>query len=230
MLEASVDSGLNVIVSGGTQAGKTTLLNCLVGAVPARHRVVSCEEVFELQTSAPDWVALQTRAPNLEGAGEIPLRRLVVEALRMRPDRLVVGEVRQAESLDLLIALNSGLPGMATVHANSAREAVTKLCTLPLLAGENVTDRFVVPTVASSVDLVVHTALDADGSRRVREVLAVTGRVEQGVVETAEVFTTRAGQLRRGDGWPPHPDRFARAGHDLAALMDEQPAALDRAA
>ena len=159
---------------------------------------------------------MQCRQPNLEGTGEIPLRRLVKEALRMRPSRIVVGEVRQAESLDLLIALNSGLPGMATIHANSAREAITKMCTLPLLAGENVGSRFVVPTVAGCVDLVVHLALDADGTRRVREVVAVPGRVEQDVVETADVFTTRHGQLVRADGYPPHPDRFERVGIDLA--------------
>jgi pilus assembly protein CpaF len=218
-LEAAVVAGLNVIVAGGTQAGKTTLLGCLVAAVPARERVVTCEEVFELQIGLPDVVAMQTRQPNLEGTGEIPLRRLVKEALRMRPDRLVVGEVRQAECLDLLIALNSGLPGMCTVHANSAREAVTKLCTLPLLAGENVTHSFVTPTVASSVDLVVHVARDGDGRRRVGEVVAVPGRVEGGVVETADVFTARAGRLVRADGYPPHVDRFALAGYDVARLL-----------
>ena len=126
----------------------------------------------------------------------------------MRPSRLIVGEVRQAESLDLLIALNSGLPGMCTVHANSAREAVTKMCTLPLLAGENVSARFVVPTVASSVDLVVHVALDGDGVRRVREIVALPGRVEQDVVEMADIFTSRDGRLVRADGFPPHPERF----------------------
>src|ERR671927_191041 len=154
-LEAAVAAGLNVLVSGGTQAGKTTLLNCLCGAIPARERVITAEEVFELRIPLPDVVAMQTRQPNLEGAGEIPLRRLVKEALRMRPSRLVVGEVRQEECLDLLIALNSGLPGMCTLHANSAREAIVKVCTLPLLAGENIGHAFVVPTVASSVDLVV---------------------------------------------------------------------------
>ena len=127
--------------------------------------------------------------------------------------------MRQAESLDLLIALNSGLPGMCTIHANSAREAVTKMCTLPLLAGENVGSRFVVPTVAGCVDLVVHVALDADGVRRVREVVAVPGRVEQDVVETADIFTTRGGRLVRADGFPPHQDRFERAGIDLAAIL-----------
>ncbi|MEJ5866122.1 ATPase, T2SS/T4P/T4SS family [Pseudokineococcus sp. 5B2Z-1] len=218
-LEAAVSAGLNVLVSGGTQAGKTTMLNCLAAAIPPRSRVITCEEVFELKVPLRDCVGLQCRQPGLEGTGEIPLRRLVKEALRMRPDRVVVGEVRQEESLDLLIALNSGLPGMASVHANSARDAVAKMCTLPLLAGENVSSRFVVPTVASSVDLVVHVALDRDGRRRVREVVAVPGRVEDGVVEVADVFTTVAGDLVRADGFPPHEDRFERAGHDLRALL-----------
>ena len=133
------------------------------------------------------------------------------------PRRIIVGEVRQEESLDLLIALNCGLPGMCTIHANSAREAVTKMCTLPLLAGENVSASFVVPTVASSVDLVVHVVLDGDGVRRVREVVALPGRVEGDVVETADIFTTRDGRLVRADGYPPHPERFDAHGFDLAA-------------
>ncbi|GAB3593303.1 ATPase, T2SS/T4P/T4SS family [Angustibacter peucedani] len=223
-LDAAVRAGLNVIVAGGTQAGKTTLLNCLAGAIGARERVVTCEEVFELQIAGRDVVALQCRQPSLEGTGEIPLRRLVKESLRMRPSRLVVGEVRQEESLDMLLALNSGLPGMCTVHANSAREALIKLCTLPLLAGPNVGARFVVPTVASSVDLVVHVALESDGRRRVREVVAVPGRVEGDVVETADVFTTCDGVLVRAEGFPPHLDRFSRAGIDVAALLAHDPA------
>ncbi|XVX21454.1 CpaF family protein [Actinomycetota bacterium] len=134
-LEAAVVAGLNILVAGGTQAGKTTMLNCLAASIPPRERVVTCEEVFELKIPQRDVAAMQCRQPSLEGTGEVPLRRLVKEALRMRPSRIIVGEVRQAESLDLLIALNSGLPGMCTLHANSAREAITKMCTLPLLAG-----------------------------------------------------------------------------------------------
>ena len=218
-LEAAVGSGLNIIVAGGTQAGKTTLLNCLAAAIPARERVITCEEVFELRIPLPDVVSMQTRQPNLEGTGEVRLRRLVKEALRMRPERILVGEVRQEECLDLLIALNSGLPGMCTIHANSAREAITKMCTLPLLAGENVSHSFVVPTVASSVDLVVHTVRDVNGHRRVREVVAVPGRVEGDVIETADVFVTRGDRLVRAEGWPPHADRFSRAGYDLAELL-----------
>ncbi len=221
-LEAAVAAGLNIIVAGGTQAGKTTLLNTLINSIPARDRVIICEEVFELRPNLPDVVAMQTRQPNLEGHGEIRLRRLVKEALRMRPSRIVVGEVRQEESLDLLIALNSGLPGMCSVHANSAREAVVKLCTLPLLAGENVTDAFVVPTVASSIDLVVHIGIEPDGSRRVREIVALPGRVESGVVETADVFGTVDGRLVRAQGFPPHRDRFERHGIDLTGLLESR--------
>lgn len=218
-LEAAVVAGLNIIVAGGTQAGKTTMLNTLVNSIPPGERVITCEEVFELRPNLPDVVAMQTRQPNLEGHGEIRLRRLVKEALRMRPSRIIVGEVRQEESLDLLIALNSGLPGMCSVHANSAREAVIKLCTLPLLAGENVTDNFVVPTVASSIDLVVQLGLEPGGGRRVREIVALPGRVESGVVETADIFTTREGRLVRAQGFPPHEDRFARHGYELPALL-----------
>jgi pilus assembly protein CpaF len=218
-LDAAVVAGLNVLVAGGTQAGKTTLLNCLAAAIPARERVVTCEEVFELRLPLPDVVAMQTRPPSLEGTGEIPLRRLVKESLRMRPDRLIVGEVRQEECLDLLVALNSGVPGMCSLHANSAREAVTKMCTLPLLAGENVTHAFVVPTVAHSVDIVVHIARDGRGRRAVREIVGIPGRVEGDVIEVADLFVTRDERLVRAEGWPPHPDRFAAAGIDLAALL-----------
>jgi pilus assembly protein CpaF len=219
-LEAAVAAGLNIIVAGGTQAGKTTFLNCLGAAIPARERVIICEEVFELRVPLPDVVAMQTRQANLEGNGEVRLRRLVKEALRMRPERILVGEVRQEECLDLLIALNSGLPGMCTIHANSAREAITKLCTLPLLAGENVSHNFVVPTVASCIDLVVHIVRDALGHRRVREIVAVPGRVEADVIETADLFVIRDDRLARADGWPPHLERFHAAGIDLPAVLE----------
>jgi pilus assembly protein CpaF len=218
-LEACVVAGLNIVVTGGTQAGKTTLLSALLSAIPPRERVVTCEEVFELRPALPDVVAMQTRQPNLDGAGEIPLRRLVKEALRMRPSRIVVGEVRQEECLDLLVSLNSGVPGLTSLHANSAREALVKMCTLPLLAGENVTHAFVVPTVAACVDLVVHIDVDHAGARRVREIVAVPGRVEGSVIESADVFTTRGDRLVRADGHPPHPERFARLGIDVVALL-----------
>ena len=221
-LEACVVSGLNILVAGGTQAGKTTLLNCLAASIPSRERVVTCEEVFELKIPLRDVASMQCRQPSLEGTGEVPLRRLVKEALRMRPSRIIVGEVRQAESLDLLIALNSGVPGMCTVHANSAREAIVKMCTLPLLAGENVGSRFVVPTVASSVDIVIHQGIDRDGVRRVHEIVGIPGRVEGDVVEIADLFVTRGGRLTRADGFPPHAERFERAGYDLSTLLAQE--------
>jgi pilus assembly protein CpaF len=228
-LEAAVVAGLNILIAGGTQSGKTTLLNALCGTIPGRERVVTVEEVFELQVGLPDVVAMQTRQPNLEGSGEIPLRRLVKEALRMRPSRLIVGEVRQEECLDLLIALNSGLPGMCTLHANSAREALVKMCTLPLLAGENVSASFVVPTVASSVDIVVHLGMDAAGARRVREIVGVTGRVEGDVIETSDLFTVQRGRLERADGYPPRVERFDAAGIDLHRALGHRVAAVREA-
>src|SRR3954463_11861708 len=154
------------------------MLNCLAAAIPGGDRIVSAEGVFELRFFHPHRVALQTRQSGLEGTGEIALRDLVKESLRMRPSRVIVGEVRSAECLDLLLALNAGLPGMASLHANSAREALVKMCTLPLLAGENISARFVVPTVAASVDLVIHLGIDLNGVRRVREIVSVPGRTE----------------------------------------------------
>jgi pilus assembly protein CpaF len=167
-------------------------------------------------------VPLQTRQAGLEGTGEIRLRDLVKESLRMRPSRLIVGEVRAEECLDLLLALNSGLPGMCTLHANSAREALVKMCTLPLLAGENIGARFVVPTVASSVDLVVHLGLDPHGVRRVSEIVAVPGRVENDVIETETVFerpTAHRGELRPTGGMPPHIERYEQVGIDVHGIL-----------
>ncbi len=219
LLEGAVLAGQNILVAGGTQAGKTTMLNCLAAAIPGGDRIISAEEVFELRFSHPDWVALQTRQAGLEGTGEVTLRDLVREILRMRPTRIIVGEVRSAESLDLLLALNAGLPGMATLHANSAREALVKLCTLPLLAGENISARFVVPTVASSVDLVVHLGLDNGGTRRVNEIVAVPGRVESDIVETEPVFVRQGGDLVHTGGMPTRLDSFERAGVDVHRIL-----------
>lgn len=218
-LAAAVVAGLNVVVAGGTQTGKTTMLNCLAAAIPGGERVVSVEEVFELRFRHPDWVAMQTRQQGLEGTGEITLRHLVKESLRMRPSRVIVGEVRSEECMDLLLALNAGLPGMVSLHANSAREALVKMCTLPLLAGENISARFVVPTVAASVDLVVHLGIDNQGVRRVEEIVAVPGRVENDTIETEALFVRRGDRLDRAQGLPPRPERFERAGLDLHGLL-----------
>jgi len=211
-----VQAGLNILVSGGTQAGKTTVLNALAGAIPRGERVVTIEEVFELSPQLPDVVQMQTRSANLQGEGEIPLRRLIKESLRMRPSRIIVGEVREAEALDLLIALNSGLPGMGTLHANSPRDAIVKLQTLPLLAGENISHKFIAPTVASAIDVIVHTSLDAHGTRRINEVAAVTGRYENDRAEIEMLWKWDGNQYQRGAGSLPNPDRFTAIGAPLS--------------
>ena len=218
-LQACVVAGLNLVVAGATQAGKTTLMNALLNSAPSNERVITCEEVFELQLTSPDWVALQTRQASLEGTGEIPLRRLIKEALRMRPSRLVVGEVRQEEALDLLVAMNAGMPSMCSLHANGAREAISKLCLLPMLAGSNVSAEFVVPTVASVVDIVVHTALQPDGVRRVQQITSVTGRVEAGNIETGDVFSRNDSRLEPKGFFPGNLDRFQAHNIDLTSLI-----------
>ncbi|CAB4582947.1 unannotated protein [freshwater metagenome] len=187
-MKKAIDLGFNILVSGGTQAGKTTFLNALLGQVSPMERVITIEEVFELKPNLPDWIALQTRTANIEGEGEISLRRLIKESLRMRPSRIIVGEVREAEALDLLVALNAGLPGMATLHANSVRGAINKLQLLPLLAGENIAQKFITPTIAISIDLVIQCSIDTKGKRRVSEVSAVTGRCEDSIIELESIF------------------------------------------
>ena len=196
-LHAAIRESKTILVSGATQAGKTTMLQALLRSAPPSDRVVSVEETFELDLGIDDCVSMQCRGPSLEGTGEVTLRRLVKEALRMRPDRIVVGEVREAEALDLLIALNSGLPGACTIHARSARHALEKLCTLPLLAGGNIDRHFVAPTVASVIDLVVHVELRSDGSRAVREIISPTGLSDSGAILSQVVFDRRSGELER---------------------------------
>ena len=167
----------SLLIAGATQAGKTTLMTALLNEMPEDERLVSCEDTFELSVSHNDWVAMQTRPASPEGAPEISLRELVRQALRMRPSRLVIGEVRGPEALDMLVALNSGIPGLCTIHASSAKAAIRKLLTLPLLAGENITDAFLRPTIASAFDLAVFCKREADGSRKVTEIMEVTSEV-----------------------------------------------------
>lgn len=205
-LRRAMREGRSVIVSGATHAGKTTLLAALLAACADRQRIITVEETFELAVDGPDLVALQGRQASLEGTGEITLRRLVKEALRMRPDRLVVGEVRDAEALDLVLALNTGVPGAATVHANSAADALDKLTLLPLLAGRNIDRAFIAPALATAVDLVVHCGRDLDGTRRVQEVIAPTGEIVDGRIVSRTLYehgadatrhTRTRGELRR---------------------------------
>ncbi len=174
---------------------------------------------------------MQCRQPSLEGTGEVGLRRLIKEALRMRPDRLVVGEVREAEALDLLIALNSGLPGMCSIHANSARDALSKLCTLPLLAGRNIDSDFVVPTVAGSIDIVVHCELERDGTRRVVEIIAPSGQNTGSTIEASSIFALQRGTIQRGTlestgGYPSKTAKFgpcrARSGNRVGRRCERE--------
>lgn len=188
LLVDAMRAGASVLVSGATHSGKTTVLGALLGVLAPTTRVVTIEETFELSVDLPDVVALQGRPPSLEGTGEVTLRRLVKESLRMRPDRLVIGEVRDAEALDLVLALNTGVPAGVTIHANSASEALQKLAALPLLAGRNIDHDFLVPSIARSIDLVVHCELGADGQRHIAEIVAPTGRVSDGDVETRAVY------------------------------------------
>ncbi|WOQ68588.1 ATPase, T2SS/T4P/T4SS family [Microbacterium limosum] len=180
ILHHAVAADASILVSGPTHAGKTTLLGALLAACAPHRRIVTVEDTFELAVDAPDLVALQGRVANLEGTGEVTLRRLIKEALRMRPDRLVVGEVRDAEALDLVLALNTGLPCLASIHANSAADAIDKLAALPLLAGRNIDASFTLPAIARALDLVVHCTRLPGGSRRVTEIVRPTGEIRDG--------------------------------------------------
>ena len=174
-LRWSVSAGWNVLVAGATSAGKTTLLNALSAAIPAGERVVTIEEIAELRLAQPHLVRLEARPPNAEGAGGVAVRELVRAALRMRPDRLVVGEVRGGEALDMLQALNTGHDGsMSTVHANGVADALTRLETLVLLADSGLPLAAVRAQIAASIDAVVFVARRAGGMRRIEGVAEVS--------------------------------------------------------
>ena len=173
-LRSAMHSDRTVLVAGAPGAGKTTLINCLLSEVPPERRVVTCEEVFEISADLPDMTQMQTRDAGLDGGGEITLRDLVRSSLRQRPDRIVVGEVRGAEALDLLLALNAGCSGLATVHANSAVDALHKIVGYCVLAGQNVHVDYVQKALASVADLIVFLRRTPSG-RFVDEVVRVTG-------------------------------------------------------
>ena len=176
LLYACVQARLNMVISGGTGTGKTTLLNVLSSYIPADDRVVTIEDAVELQLQQEHVVRLESRPPNIEGKGEVTIRDLVRNSLRMRPDRIVVGECRGGEALDMLQAMNTGHDGsLSTVHANSPRDAIARLETLSLMAGMDLPLRAVREQVASAIDLIVHVARLRDGSRRVTHVTEVLG-------------------------------------------------------
>jgi pilus assembly protein CpaF len=174
LLDWMVRAGWNVVVSGGTSTGKTTLLNALSGAIPAEERVVTIEETAELRLAQPHVVRLEARRPNAEGAGEVTVRELVRAALRMRPDRIVVGEVRGGEALDMLQALNTGHDGaLSTVHANSPADALSRLETLVLFAGVGLPAAAIRAQMASAIDAVVQLGRGVDGARQVASIAEI---------------------------------------------------------
>lgn len=189
MLEACVRAKLNILVSGGTGSGKTTLLNVLSGFIPASERIVTVEDAAELQLQQHHVVRLETRPPNLEGLGEITPRALVRNALRMRPDRIIVGEIRGDESIDMLQAMNTGHDGsLTTTHANSPLEAISRLETLVLMAGVDLPVRAIREQIASSVHVIVQQSRLSDGSRKVTAISEVVGIDETGEIELRPIF------------------------------------------
>jgi pilus assembly protein CpaF len=188
ILDAAVAARLNILISGGTGTGKTTLLNVLSNAIPNTERIVTVEDSAELQLQQDHVVRLETRPPNIEGQGAITQRDLVRNALRMRPDRIIVGEVRGPEVLDMLQAMNTGHDGsLSTVHANSTREALARLETMILMSGVSLPVRAMREYITSALDMVIHLARLSDGSRKIVRVTEIAG-MEEAVVSTQDIF------------------------------------------
>ncbi len=187
-LDACVKSRINVVISGGTGSGKTTLLNVLSGFIPADERIITIENAAELQLRQEHVVTLESRPPNIEGKGEITIRNLVVNALRMRPDRIIVGEIRDEAALDMLQAMNTGHDGsMTTLHSNSPRDTLSRLETMVLMAGMDLPVRAIREQVSSAIDLIVHQERLRDGSRKVTNVTEVSG-MEGDIITMTDIF------------------------------------------
>jgi pilus assembly protein CpaF len=190
-LDACVRSRLNMLVSGGTGTGKTTLLNMLSDFIPARERLVTIENPAELQIKHDDWVSLETRPANIEGKGQVSQRDLVVNALRMRPDRIIVGECRAGEAFDMLQAMNTGHDGsLTTVHANSPRDALARVENMVLMANLDLPVQAIREQIASGINLIVHISRLMDGSRRVSHISEIVG-MQGSVVSMHDVFLFR---------------------------------------
>jgi pilus assembly protein CpaF len=188
VLQAIVEGRLNVLISGGTGAGKTTLLNVLSASIPGTERIITIEDAAELQLRQDHVVRLETRPPNIEGKGSIKQRQLVVNALRMRPDRIIVGEVRSEEAMDMLQAMNTGHEGsLTTIHANSPRDALSRLETMVSMAGLNLPDKAIRQQIASAMDVVIQISRLSDGTRKLTHISEITG-MEGPVVTMQDLF------------------------------------------
>jgi pilus assembly protein CpaF len=188
-LQRCVEGRTNILVSGGTGTGKTTTLNALSGFIPNDERIVTIEDAAELQLQQPHVVRLEYRPPNIEGRGEVTIRDLVRNSLRMRPDRIVVGEVRGGEALDMLQAMNTGHDGsITTVHANSPRDALARVETMVLMAGVDLPMRAIREQLASAIQLIVHQARLRDGTRRITHISEVVG-MEGDIITLQDVYT-----------------------------------------
>lgn len=189
VLQIASTCGLNIIVSGGTGSGKTTMLNALSQLIDPRERIVTCEDAAELKLQQPHVVRLESRPPNIEGKGEITIRDLVKNALRMRPDRIVIGEVRGEECIDMLQAMNTGHDGsMSTIHANRAREAFIRLENMVAMSGFDLPSEIVRAQIAGAVNMIVQTERLHDGSRKITEIVEVTGISERGDIQYQHLF------------------------------------------
>jgi pilus assembly protein CpaF len=188
MFEMCVQARLNVLISGGTGAGKTTLLNALSAYIPADERIVTIEDSAELQMQQPHVVRLETRPPNIEGKGEVSQRDLVRNSLRMRPDRIVIGEVRGGEAIDMLQAMNTGHDGsLTTIHANTSRDALARLETMIQMTGLRLSDRAMRQQIASAINVVIQVARLSDGTRRITSISEITG-MEGETITMQDVF------------------------------------------
>jgi pilus assembly protein CpaF len=230
-LQAAVGSRLNVIVSGGTGAGKTTLLNVLSGFISDKERIVTIEDAAELVLRQRHVVRLETRPANIEGKGAIKQRDLVINALRMRPDRIVLGEVRGEEALDMLQAMNTGHDGgLTTVHANGARDALYRLDTMVAMASLNIPERAIRQQIASAIDLLVHVSRLSDGRRKVTGITEITG-MEGEIITTQDIFVFERtgigeggkvhGRFRATGLRPKCADRIVASGRTLSQDMFE---------
>jgi pilus assembly protein CpaF len=208
-LGACVKGKLNILISGGTGTGKTTTLNAISAFIPGDERIVTIEDAAELQLQQQHVITLESRPPNIEGSGEVKIRELVRNALRMRPDRIIVGEVRGAETLDMLQAMNTGHEGsLTTIHANSPRDALARLETLVLTSGVELPHRAIREQIASAFDVLVQIQRLVDGSRRISNISEVVG-MESDVVTLQEIFQASA----------PTEDEAARARRLLTPLQ-----------